>query len=99
LRRQADRIEGIESSKRSVFESQIMKLYDAVNLYQQLEVSLKPPGTTDFARELAAFQKSIRPGIAAMRARAAGKRWMATPSVFSLASWQITIPPPNTRSS
>jgi ABC-type transport system involved in cytochrome c biogenesis permease subunit len=72
LDRQADRIEGIESSKRSVFESQIMKLYDAINLYQRLEVSLKPPGTTDFAAELEAFQKSIAPGLAAMGVRAAG---------------------------
>jgi hypothetical protein len=67
LNRQADRIDGIESSKRTVFETQMMKLYGAVNLYQQLEVSLKPPGTDDFAAELDAFQKSIAPGVAAVR--------------------------------
>jgi ABC-type transport system involved in cytochrome c biogenesis permease subunit len=109
LRRQADRIDGIESSKRSVFESQIMKLYAAVNLYDQLEVSLKPPGTTDFARELAVFQKSIPPGIAAMRARAAGEKvdcdalsfllsFMANYDTTAKYSLLLTIPPANDHS-
>jgi ABC-type transport system involved in cytochrome c biogenesis permease subunit len=50
-----------------------MKLDDTLNLYQRLEVSLKPPATDDFAAELAAYQKSIAPGIAAVNARDAGK--------------------------
>ncbi len=64
IEKQADRIDGIDASKRSVFESQLMKLYDAMNLYQQLQVSLKPPTTDDFAAELGAFQKSIAAGQA-----------------------------------
>ena len=40
---------------------QLMKLDNAMNLYQRLEISLYPPGTDDFAAELAAYQKSIAP--------------------------------------
>jgi ABC-type transport system involved in cytochrome c biogenesis permease subunit len=75
IEKQADRIEPLDSSKRTVFESQLMKLYDAMNLYQRLEVSLKPPGSDDFAAELDAYQKSIAPGIAAVNARDAGQKF------------------------
>jgi ABC-type transport system involved in cytochrome c biogenesis permease subunit len=73
IQKQADRIGPIESSKRTVFETQLMKLFDEMNLYQRLEISIKPPGSDDFAAELAAYQKSIAPGAAALQARDAGK--------------------------
>jgi ABC-type transport system involved in cytochrome c biogenesis permease subunit len=73
--KQAARIGPIESAKRTVFESQFMKLYEAMNLYQRLEVSLKPPGADDFSAELDAFQKSLGPGIAAMNARENGQKF------------------------
>ncbi len=75
IEKQADRIEKIESANRTVFESQLTKLTDAMNLYERLEVSLKPPVTDDFAAELEAFQKSIGPGMAAVNARAAGQKF------------------------
>ena len=75
LEKQADRIEKIESASRTVFESQLMKLYEMLNLYQRLEISLKPPATDDFAAELEAFQKSIGPGIAAVNARDTGQKF------------------------
>ncbi len=76
--RQAGRIGPMDASKRTVFESQFMKLYEALNLYQRLEVSLKPPGSDDFAAELEAYQKSIPPGIAAVDAREAGQKFDQT---------------------
>jgi ABC-type transport system involved in cytochrome c biogenesis permease subunit len=75
IQKQAERIEPVESSKRTVFETQLMKLFGEMNLYQRLEISLKPPGSDDFAAELAAFQKSIAPGIAAVNARDAGQKF------------------------
>jgi ABC-type transport system involved in cytochrome c biogenesis permease subunit len=75
--KQADRIEDIQTSQRTVFESQMMKLYDAVNLYQRLEVSLKPLGSDDFAAEVDAYQKSIAPGVAAVNTRATGGKYDA----------------------
>jgi ABC-type transport system involved in cytochrome c biogenesis permease subunit len=73
--KQVSRIESIDSSKRTVFESQLMKLDEVMNLYQRLEISLKPPGSDDFAAELDAYQKSIPPGIAAVNAREAGQKF------------------------
>ena len=75
IQKQAERIEQVESSSRTVFETQLMKLFSEINLYQRLEISLKPPGTDDFAAELAAFQKSIAPGAAAVKARDAGGKF------------------------
>jgi ABC-type transport system involved in cytochrome c biogenesis permease subunit len=75
MEKQADRIEQTNAASRTVFETQLMKLYDEMNLYQRLEISLKPPGTDDFAAELDAYQKSIAPGVAAVSARDAGKKF------------------------
>jgi ABC-type transport system involved in cytochrome c biogenesis permease subunit len=75
LEKQADRIQKIESANRTVFESQLMKLYETLNLYQRLGISLKPPASDDFAAELEAFQKSIGPGMAAVQAREAGQKF------------------------
>ncbi len=75
IEKQVRRIEPLESAKRTVFESQLMKLYESLNLYQRLEVSLKPPGSDDFAAELDAYQKSIPAGIAAVNARDAGQKF------------------------
>ncbi|HXF09466.1 MAG TPA: cytochrome c biogenesis protein CcsA [Desulfuromonadaceae bacterium] len=75
INRQAERIEGIEAAKRTVFETQLMKLDEALNLYQRLQVTLKPPATDDFAAELDAYQKNIVPGIEALKAREAGKKY------------------------
>lgn len=75
IQKQADRIDGIDASKRSVFESQLMKLYNALSLYQRLELSLKPPATDDFAAELAEYQHSMAAGFAAVNARAAGQKY------------------------
>jgi ABC-type transport system involved in cytochrome c biogenesis permease subunit len=78
IEKQADRIGQLDAAKRTVFESQLMKLYDQMNLYQRLEISLKPPGSEDFAAELGAYQKSIGPGIAAVQARDAGQKFDET---------------------
>jgi ABC-type transport system involved in cytochrome c biogenesis permease subunit len=81
IQKQADRIEQREEANistpadRTVFETQLMKLFSEMNLYQRLEISLKPPGSDDLAAELDAYQKSIAPGIAAMNARDAGKKF------------------------
>jgi len=75
LEKQSERIEKVETASRTVFESQLMKLSDALNLYQRLEISLKPPGSDDFAAELEAYQKAMAPGMAAVQAREAGQKF------------------------
>lgn len=75
IQRQADRIDPIDASRRSAFETQLMKLYNEMALYQRLQMSLKPLDTDDFAAELAAYQNSLAPGIAAMNARLANEKY------------------------
>lgn len=75
IQKQAERIDGIDGPKRSVFENQLMKLYAALSLYQRLELSVKPPDTDDLAADLAEYQQSMTAGIAAVSARAAGQKY------------------------
>jgi len=72
---QAERIAKIEAANRSTFERQLMKLYNAVTLYQRLQVSLKPLKTDDFAAEVNEYEKSLAAGVAAVRAREAGQAY------------------------
>jgi cytochrome c-type biogenesis protein CcsB len=106
LEKQADRIEKIESANRTVFESQLMKLFETLNLYQRLEISLKPPASDDFAAELDAYQKSIGPGMAAVQARDAGQKFdqaafntllgfMGGYNTVASFALPLTIPPPD----
>lgn len=73
LTHEAERVQKIESANRTVFEAQVMKLYNATTLYQRLRISLKPPQSEDPAADLKAYQADIVPGIAAVRARQAGQ--------------------------
>ena len=106
IEKQVRRIEPVESAKRTVFESQLMKLDETLNLYQRLEVSLKPPVTDDFTAELDAYQKSIPPGIAAVNARDAGQKFdqdafntllgfMGGYNTVATYALPLTIPPAN----
>ncbi|MGD0745953.1 MAG: cytochrome c biogenesis protein CcsA [Verrucomicrobiota bacterium] len=102
--KQISRIGPLDAAKRTVFESQLMKLYEAMDLYQRLEVSLRPPVSDDFAAELDAYQKCIAPGIAAMNARDAGQKFdqdafntllgfMGAYSTVANFALPLTIPP------
>src|SRR5439155_22889866 len=71
--KQAERIEKIQSEKRSTFEKQLMKLYSGLELYQRLKISLRPPMSDDFAAELKDYQQVIAPGVTAVRASQAGQ--------------------------
>jgi len=65
----------VESQARTAYQRQVAKLFNAVALYQRLKFTLQPVGTQDFAAELRAFQEAVRPGLAALRARQAGKEY------------------------
>jgi ABC-type transport system involved in cytochrome c biogenesis permease subunit len=75
LEKQGQRIGEIESAQRTAFESQTYKLYSAVMLYQRLKVTLRPPGTEDFAAELADFQAIAPAGAAAARLQQMGQAY------------------------
>jgi cytochrome c-type biogenesis protein CcsB len=74
IAKQAERVLKRESDKtakpeeRTVFEKQLMKLYNAVTLYQRLKLTLEPEGSHNFAQELADFQKNLGPARIAAHA-------------------------------
>jgi ABC-type transport system involved in cytochrome c biogenesis permease subunit len=61
IARQAARIDDqkIESKDQTPFEKQVMKLSNALWLYQRLKVSLRPPDSDDFEQELGQCLKDV----------------------------------------
>ncbi len=60
-------------SQRTPFQKQVVKLQNAVFLYQALKSTVRPQEWEDFAKELNQFEASMAAGIAAMQAQEAGK--------------------------
>jgi ABC-type transport system involved in cytochrome c biogenesis permease subunit len=77
LAQQAQRINDTEDAGRTAFERQLLKLNNALEIYQGLKWSLCPPGTKDFSAQLAAYQQSIPFGVVAARARGTGQSYDA----------------------
>ena len=75
LDKQGERIEKIEAGNRTAFEKQVVKLQNAILLYQRLKLTLRPEDSDDLAAEVAQFQKSLNAGLAAVRAREAGQKF------------------------
>jgi cytochrome c-type biogenesis protein CcsB len=67
------KVQAIEAGQRDAHQKQMLNLYNGLILYQRLKNSLKPEAMTNFAAELATFQKSIQPGVEAVRAQQAGQ--------------------------
>jgi hypothetical protein len=51
----------------------VVKLQNALFLYQRLKATIAPPTAQDFAAELAEFQANLPAGLAAFRAQQEGK--------------------------
>jgi cytochrome c-type biogenesis protein CcsB len=75
IEKEGRQVMGVEAQQRSAYQKQVANLFNALGLYSRLKNSLKPEGTADFAAELAAFEKSIEPGLAAFKAQRAGKEF------------------------
>jgi ABC-type transport system involved in cytochrome c biogenesis permease subunit len=75
ISRQAQRINNVDDVSRTAFERQLLKLDNALEIYQRLKLSLCPPGTKDFAGQLAAYEQAIPAGVVAAQAREAGKSY------------------------
>jgi cytochrome c-type biogenesis protein CcsB len=70
---QAKRASDIKAEQQSTFQKQVLKLANAVMLYQRLKFTLQPQGIDDFAAELAEFQKNLPSAQAAAQALDSGK--------------------------
>src|SRR5262245_39834186 len=58
-----------EDARRTTYQKQVLKLANAVTLYQRLKNSIEPEGTHNFGQLIAAYKASIPAGVAAIRAR------------------------------
>ena len=67
-----------EDALRTTYQKQVMKLANALLLYQRLKSSIEPEGTHDFASVMAHYQASLPAAKAAFRAQQAGEKVDAT---------------------
>jgi cytochrome c-type biogenesis protein CcsB len=56
---QGQKANEVKSEQQTTFQKQVVKLANAVVLYQRLKVTLQPEGTEDFAKEVADFRKDF----------------------------------------
>jgi cytochrome c-type biogenesis protein CcsB len=73
--RQARKAGSIEDAQRSTYQKQVLKLANALSLYQRLKNSLQPDNTTNFAAMIAEYQAATPAGMTAMRAQRAGQKF------------------------
>jgi ABC-type transport system involved in cytochrome c biogenesis permease subunit len=73
IEKEGQQVMKIDSQVRSAYQKQVSKLYNALTLYRRLKNSYQPEETKDFAKQIAAYQAAAQPGLAAVRAREAGK--------------------------
>lgn len=71
--KQGQKANEMRAEDRTPFQKQVVKLANAVMLYQRLKVSLQPEGADDFSKELADFSKDLPLAQAAAQANAKGK--------------------------
>ena len=68
-----ERVQKVESASRTAYENAIAKMHERLTLYAQLKNAVQPANATDWPNELAAYEKLIPAGIAAIQAQQAGK--------------------------
>jgi len=67
-----ERVQKIESANRTAYENAIAKMHERLTLYAQLKNAVQPANTQDWPDELAAYEKLIPAGVAAIRSQQAG---------------------------
>ncbi len=61
--------------QRTVFEKQLMKLFNAVTTYRRLKFTIQPEGVDDFNGQLVEFRKNLGPARIAAQASQDGKKF------------------------
>jgi ABC-type transport system involved in cytochrome c biogenesis permease subunit len=104
ITRQAQRINNIEDASHTAFERQLLKLDNALEIYQRLKVSLCPPGAENFTAQLAAYEQAVPAGVAAAQAQQAGRSYdtaalnrllgfLANYDELSQSAYLLVVPP------
>jgi ABC-type transport system involved in cytochrome c biogenesis permease subunit len=73
-----ERVQKKEAADRTAYENAIAKMHQRLMLYAQLKNAVQPADAQDWPAELAAYQKLILDGIAAVQAQQAGKEYNKT---------------------
>jgi cytochrome c-type biogenesis protein CcsB len=108
INEQARKAGEVKSEDQTTFQKQVLKLANALSLYQRLKVTLQPEGVDDFARELADFQKDLGPAQLAAQASESGQpfdkealRRIAEPlqefQLMARFGYPLIVPPLNPR--
>ncbi|HOC57634.1 MAG TPA: cytochrome c biogenesis protein CcsA [Verrucomicrobiota bacterium] len=73
INEQARKAGEVKSGEQTAFQKQVLKLANALWLYQRLKVTLQPEGVRDFARQVADFERNLGPARVAAQASQSGK--------------------------
>src|SRR5205823_6403397 len=63
----------VKEEQRNTFQKQVLKLANAMMIYNRLKYTLQPEGVDNWSKELADFQKDLAPAREAFRAKEDGK--------------------------
>ena len=70
---QGEKATDVDDAQRTAYQKQVVKLSNALSVYQQLKNCIQPQGETDFTKLIADYQQALPAGIAAFRAQQAGQ--------------------------
>jgi len=73
IEKQAQRAADVPAARRTSFEKAVLKLNTGLVTYRRLKNSFRPETSKDFAAEVASFEQSLAPGVAAWKLRQEGK--------------------------
>src|SRR6185436_4904636 len=63
----------VKEEQRNTFQKQLLKLANAMMIYQRLKFTLQPEGAEDWSKELSDFLRDLGPARLAARAAETGK--------------------------
>ena len=78
FQRENERVQKVESANRTAYENAVAKMHQRLIVYARLKNAVQPAGAPDWPAELAAFEKMIPAGIAAVKAQQAGQKFDQT---------------------
>ena len=62
----------LEVAQQTTYQKQLLKLANAIHIYERLKNSIQPEATTNFVKLIADYQAVLPAGVAAMRAQQTG---------------------------
>jgi ABC-type transport system involved in cytochrome c biogenesis permease subunit len=78
LEKENTRVEKIDAPNRTAYENAVAKIHERLELYARLKNAVQPADAQDWPAELAAYEKFIPDGVAAVKAQQAGQTYNQT---------------------